>query len=197
LGEAAEEIGKIIYTIKSITDQTNMLALNTAIEAARAGEFGKGFSVVADEIRKLAENNNQSAKMIESLIRNIQQMIVETIKTTADVGTNIKYGGSIIEGVYSELQSVTDSITNINFRIQNVSESIQEQSASSEELSQAMENINNNNIEIASSMQQVSDNIATQSKTISKLSNTSFELNESSEELYKAVNEGWNKKSKE
>lgn len=67
LGKEAEEIGKIIDTIKSITDQTNILALNAAIEAARAGEFGKGFSVVADGIRKLAENNNQSAKMIESL----------------------------------------------------------------------------------------------------------------------------------
>jgi len=167
-----------------------MLALNAAIEAARAGEFGKGFSVVADEIRKLAENNNQSAKMIESLIRNIQQMVSQTIKTAADVGTNIKYGSSIIEGVYGELENVTESITNINSRIHNVSASIQEQSASNEELSQAMENINSSNIEIASSIQNVADNIATQSKTISKLSNVSFELNESSEELYKVVSKG-------
>jgi methyl-accepting chemotaxis protein len=124
LGKEAEEIGKIIDTIKSITNQTNMLALNAAIEAARAGEFGKGFSVVADEIRKLAENNSQSAKMIESLIRNIQEMIFKTIKATADVGTNVNYGSSIIENVYGDLQNMTEGITNIDFRIQNVSESI-------------------------------------------------------------------------
>jgi len=110
LGNEAEKIGKIIETIKSITDQTNLLALNAAIGAARAGEYGRGFSVVAEEIRKLAESNNQSAKTIENLIINIQDMIQRTMAATMDVGGNIKRGSTMVENVYTQLNHIIERV---------------------------------------------------------------------------------------
>ncbi|MCX7748818.1 MAG: methyl-accepting chemotaxis protein [Clostridia bacterium] len=188
LGFEAGEIGKITDTIKAITEQTNLLALNAAIEAARAGEQGKGFAVVADEIRKLAENNNQSAKMIEQLVNSIQDMIIQTVSTTSNTGTNIKLGGKIVERVYAQLEKIIDGISNINDRIQSIAASTEEQSASAEELSAAMEEISNSNSEITDSVDEVAASITGQVETVSSLSSTAHDLNESADQLNCLVN---------
>lgn len=187
LGSEASEIGKIVDTIKAITDQTNLLALNASIEAARAGEHGRGFGVVAEEIRKLAENNNQSAKMIERLIENIQGKIMETIASTADVGNNIKQGSRMVESVYDELTHITEGISGINKRIQNIAASTEEQGASTEELSAVMDSINASNMEIAKSVSYAAENIASQTETIDGLNSTAGKLNQSAEELFRLV----------
>lgn len=188
LGKEAGEIGKIIDTIKAITNQTNLLALNAAIEAARAGEYGKGFGVVADEIRKLAESNNQSAKMIEIIVKKIQGMITDTINATTDVGNNIKNGTQMVESVYLHLKRITEGISNINDKIQSIAASTQEQSSSTEEISAAMEAINNNTVHIASAVEEVATGISTQSDLINNLCVTASELNESAEQLNNLVN---------
>jgi methyl-accepting chemotaxis protein len=187
LGNEASEIGKIIDTIKAITAQTNLLALNASIEAARAGEHGRGFGVVAEEIRKLAENNNQSAKMIEKLIENIQSMIIETISSTADVGNNIKQGSRMVESVYNELTHITEGVSDINERIQNIAASTEEQGASTEELSAVMDSINESNMEISKSVSEAAANIAKQAETVDGLSSTADKLNKSAEELFGLV----------
>lgn len=188
LGNEAGQIGKIVDTIKSITEQTNLLALNAAIEAARAGEEGKGFGVVAEEIRKLAESNNQSAKMIESIIKNIQGMIGQTIHATEEVGSNIKQGSQMVENIYLKLQSITEGVSMINDRIQSIAASTQEQSASTEELSATMEAINMSNAQITGAVQEIAAGISMQTDTITELSSTAAELNQSSEQLNKLVN---------
>jgi methyl-accepting chemotaxis protein len=183
LGNEASEIGKIVDTIKAITDHTNLLALNASIEAARAGEHGRGFGVVAEEIRKLAENNNQSAKMIERLIGSVQGMIKETIISTADVGNNIKHGSRMVGSVYDELTRITEGISEIGERIQNIAASTEEQGASTEELSAVMDSINSSNMEIAKSVSEAASNISKQTVTIDGLSSTAHRLNQSAEEL--------------
>lgn len=77
VGTSAEQIGKISTVVKSISDQSNLLGLNAAIEAARAGDAGKGFSVVANEIRKLATNSKENASQIDGITRNIQEWLLE------------------------------------------------------------------------------------------------------------------------
>ncbi len=188
LGSQAGEIGKIIDAIKAITEQTNLLALNAAIEAARAGEHGKGFGVVADEIRKLAESNNQSAKMIENLVKNIQELIGKTVNAAVSTGQNIKQGGKIVENVYAQLNHIIDGIGGINERIQSIAAATEEQSASTEELSATMEAINGSNNKITAAVQEVAASIDSQTETVNNLSSIASDLSNSSESLNGLVN---------
>ncbi|PKL16902.1 MAG: methyl-accepting chemotaxis protein [Spirochaetae bacterium HGW-Spirochaetae-5] len=183
LGVEAEEIGKIVDTIKGITEQTNLLALNAAIEAARAGDNGKGFGVVADEIGKLADSTNQSAKMIESLVKNIQEMIGHTISAATDVGRNIKKGADLVDGVYGQLQKIMTGVSVINDKIQSIAASTEEQSASTQDLSVTMEDINSSNSQIAVSIEEVGAGLTSQVETVTDLNTTAKELNISSVQL--------------
>ena len=187
LGGAAEEIGKINGTVKRITYETHILSINAAVEAARAGQFGLGFSVVAREIKSLAENTNSSAKMIESIIGKIQSMVVETIRAISDVGVNVQYGSQKIEDVYQELRQILENISTIDIRIGTVSTKMQEQSDTFVKISSTLDTINDSNSQITHSIQSVLENIEKQSKATKKLNDTSLALNESSEELHKMV----------
>ena len=188
LGKEAAEIGDITVTIKNISSQTNLLALNAAIEAARAGEQGKGFAVVAEEIRKLAESSNKSARMIEDIIKKIQEMIKQTIQATTDSGANIKKGRRMVENVSDHLESITEGVSGINERIQSIATSTEEQSSYTEELSATMETINNSNTKIAETIQEVSENISIQADTVADLSATASGLYDSAEQLNGLVN---------
>jgi methyl-accepting chemotaxis protein len=188
LGNKASEISKIIDTIKAITAQTNLLALNASIEAARAGEHGLGFGVVVSEIRKLAENNDESTKVIEEIVLNIQQMINQTIEATVDVGNNINKGTKMVETVYEQLQKIADRVSHINERIQGIATSTEEQGASTEELSSIMDNINASNSQISAAVQQIANSISIETDTIKGLSGIANELSDSSLQLKGLVN---------
>lgn len=187
LGEKTEEIKNIIYTMQSIADQTNILALNASIEAARAGEHGKGFAVVAEEIRKLADNNSESSKLIVNIITNINSMIEETVKSSSEVDFSVKQGSKMVDEVYNELEKIIEGTKGINSKIQNIASTLEEQAASIEEFSATVSTVNESNSDISQSIKNISSGINRQTDIVSNFTKMSENLNGSANKLIDLV----------
>jgi len=162
LGKSSEQIGKIVAVIDDIADQTNLLALNAAIEAARAGEQGRGFAVVADEVRKLAERTTKATKEIASMIESIQaetrnavlamekgsrEVQVGVEKTTASgaaLGEIIRLSeqvGDMISQIATAAVQQASATEQINANVSQISSSTQESSAMSDQMAKACQDI--------------------------------------------------------
>jgi methyl-accepting chemotaxis protein len=142
LGQSSDQIGRIIGVIDDIADQTNLLALNAAIEAARAGEQGRGFAVVADEVRKLAERTTKATKEIAEMMRTVQE---ETKVAVAAMEQGTK---QVEEGVTTTSRA-GDSLKQIIHMSEQVGEMITHIATAATEQSSATEEINNNMDQIA------------------------------------------------
>ncbi|TQR15318.1 methyl-accepting chemotaxis protein [Psychrobacillus soli] len=134
LERKSQEIGEIINVITGIAEQTNLLALNAAIEAARAGEHGKGFAVVADEVRKLAEESGNAAKNISSLISEIQDNTKHTVQTATEGKIAIESGMNYVSNAGKTFERIADDINLINNKLSFISEEIQEINSNTEVL---------------------------------------------------------------
>ena len=141
LGQESENVSKIVLVIKEVADQTNLLALNAAIEAARAGEQGRGFAVVADEVRKLAERTTQSTQEITTMISSMQSSARDAVTCIEDAVANVNEGVILTKRVGESVSQLGASSHEVKGVIIDVSSALREQNAASNEIARNVEQI--------------------------------------------------------
>jgi methyl-accepting chemotaxis protein len=154
LGEQAQGIGAVLGVISDIADQTNLLALNAAIEAARAGEAGRGFAVVADEVRKLAEKTMHATKEVGQAISGIQHGTADTVTMVEQAATAVEQATALAKRSGDALGEIVAVVETAGDQVRAIATAAEEQSATSEEINRAVESISRIASETAEAMGQ-------------------------------------------
>ncbi len=141
LGSRSDQIGEIVGTIEDIADQTNLLALNAAIEAARAGEQGRGFAVVADEVRALAERTTKATREISEMIKAIQQETKGAVVAMEEGVSEVAKGSEKAANSGKALEQILEQINSVTAQIAQVATAAEEQTATTSEISNNMQQI--------------------------------------------------------
>lgn len=176
LGDTSKEIGRIISLIDNISNQTNLLALNAAIEAARAGEHGKGFAVVADEVRKLSEQSQYATNQVSDLVMEIQQKVDQTIEAAKEEEAEITEGQQLVESASLSVTSIHSDIENVANQIHTINASIQEINAGAEELVGTIQNAEQIALQTADNSTAVAAAAEEQSASVEEITSASESL---------------------
>ncbi|SMC32767.1 methyl-accepting chemotaxis protein [Sporomusa malonica] len=187
LGERSKEIGQIVDTIAGIAGQTNLLALNAAIEAARAGEQGRGFAVVADEVRKLAEQSEAAAKQIAMLISEIQGDTDEAVKAMNEGTNEVKIGAEVVNTAGQAFAEIIASVNGVTHQVAGITAAIQKITTGSQEIINAIQEIEGISNDTASQTQNVSAVTEEQSASMEEIAAASNSLAQMAQDLQSIV----------
>lgn len=188
MSEKFKSIKEMVSIITSIADQTNLLALNAAIEAARAGEAGKGFAVVADEVRKLAEMSKNSADDIQDYLQNFIVISEKALVEMGNSATEVKAGNQSVIEIGDKLNQILTVVLEVNAKIQDDSAVIEQMSASSEEILASTEEMQKLVSITTSQTKEVAGSSDTQVEMVHKLEKVVYLLDTTSKEMLEEIN---------
>ena len=187
LGENSQQIGQIVDTISEIAEQTNLLALNAAIEAARAGEAGRGFSVVAEEVRKLAEESQTAAHQIKERIAIIQSSTEQAVDSMQSGTQNVQEGTTAIREVGTQFTNIMRMVDAIKSQMEEINASVQTVSSGAGSIVEAVDAIDTVSRETAGHTQTISASTEEQSASTEEIASASQALAQMATDLQQAT----------